>query len=63
MSFYKEYPNRKDWRKPYRDSRGIDSQCKNHGRCSWCHQNRTYADRRFRLIADEKLKEWYEDNE
>jgi hypothetical protein len=36
----KEYPNRKDWRKPYRDSKRVDARCRNGGDCPWCQGNR-----------------------
>ncbi len=58
MSFYKEYPNRKDHRRPYRDSRRVDSHCKNHSFCAYCRDNRTYCDRKRRLAADQQIKEW-----
>jgi len=63
MSFYKHYPNRKDWRKPYYDSRRFDSSCRNHGACGYCQDRRTFSDRKWRTIADEKLKEWEENYE
>ena len=42
MSFDKEYPNRKDWRKPYKGSKRFDVSCRNHGGCGWCEGNRRY---------------------
>lgn len=42
MSFDKKYPNRKDWRKPYRGSKAIDSTCRSHGSCPWCRNKRVY---------------------
>lgn len=58
MSFEKDYPNRKDWRKPYRRAAKYFKSCRPHGSCSFCVDNRLYQDRKQRLITNEKLKEW-----
>ena len=42
MAFENSYPNRKDWRKPYHDSRAIDGSCRSHGDCPWCEGSRTH---------------------
>jgi hypothetical protein len=42
MSFDHNYPNRKDHRRPYRDSRRIDCTCRNHGSCPWCKRRRLF---------------------
>lgn len=43
MSFDKDYPNRKDWRKPYYSgSKRFDRTCRNHGSCDWCRDNRLH---------------------
>ncbi len=42
MSFDKDYPNRKDHRKPYRDSRRFDGTCRNNKDCPYCKGNRLY---------------------
>jgi len=55
MSFYKDYPGRKDHRKSYRDSRRFDRSCCNNKSCDWCKSNRTHFDKRHRLVANEKL--------
>ena len=54
-SFYKNYPNRKDHRAPYYDSRAVDSGCKNHGYCDWCRGNRTFANRKREPIVEEEF--------
>ena len=47
MAFDNIYPNRKDWRKQYRDSRAFDRYCRsNSGMCDWCSGNRTHKNRR-----------------
>lgn len=50
MSFYKDYPNRKDWRGKCRKG------CR--GECDWCESNRTHKNIKRQKIADEKLKEY-----
>ena len=53
MSFDKEYPNRKDWRKPYpRKAQRCSHGCRPGGSCDWCRGNRTIATKR----AEEKAK-------
>lgn len=46
MGFDKEYPNRKDKRKPYKDSRAVSAHCRNNGSCSWCKGNRNYSNKK-----------------
>ena len=53
MSFDNFYPNRKDWRKPYYDSRRFDLTCRHQGSCDWCSSNRQFANKRREPIADE----------
>lgn len=57
MSFYKQYPNRKDRRKPYRDSRRFDSSCRNHGGCQYCEQGRLYQYLKEKARAEDAIKE------
>jgi len=52
MSFNKSYPNRKDRRRPYRDSRRFDYSCRHGGRCGWCRGNRTHNTNRRRAEAE-----------
>ena len=42
MGFDKNYPNRKDKRKPLRGAAIFDSTCRHGGSCSWCKGNRTH---------------------
>ena len=53
MSFDKDYPNRKDKRKPYRNSKRFDRTCRNHGSCLWCERNRTLNAKRRELAAEQ----------
>jgi hypothetical protein len=55
MSFYVVYPNRKDHRRPYRDSRKNCAACCNHCSCTYCRDGRLFAGRR-RIPID--LKEY-----
>lgn len=50
--FYNVYPNRKDHRAPYYDTRRFDSSCKNHGSCDYCVSNRTFVNRRREPIVE-----------
>lgn len=66
MAFDNLYPNRKDWRKPYYDSRRFDWSCRstnpNHGgrgNCGYCRNGKTFFDRKKRRAADLDLKEYY----
>lgn len=49
MSFDKNYPNRKDKRKPYHGSKAFDRSCRTGGNCPWCEGNRR--------VQELKLKE------
>jgi hypothetical protein len=42
MSFDKHYPNRKDWRRPYRGSKAFDRSCRPHGSCPYCRKGRQH---------------------
>lgn len=57
MSFDKDYPHRKDRRKPYRDSRAFDHTCRNHGSCAWCLRNRTFKLKKLRKEAEDDERE------
>ena len=63
MGFDNVYPNRKDWRKPYRRSKRFDCTCRNHGSCEWCRNNRLYFDRKYRLMADKELNKFKKEKE
>lgn len=58
MAFDKDYPNRKDWRKPYiTGSKRFDRTCRNHGSCGYCEGNRLYSSKKRMAEADSKLSE------
>lgn len=52
MGYDTDYPNRKDHRKPYRDSRRHDSSCRSHGSCPWCQSNRKYRHKKRQPIEE-----------
>jgi len=61
MSFWNQYPNRKDWLEPYRGSKAIDGSCKNHGSCMYCRDNRLFASLRQRPAdEEEQIEKRYE---
>ncbi len=55
--FDKNYPNRKDWRKPYRKSKAFDRSCRNHGDCPYCESNRNHKNVKRDISSKEQLKE------
>lgn len=57
MSFDKDYPNRKDHRKPYHGAGRHTRSCRNGGSCDWCRSNRTIADRKLKEKAEEAYAE------
>ena len=58
MSFDKEYPNRKDWRKPYRKSGKFDRSCRPGGTCPWCINNRLHKHKKREMTAQLSLEDW-----
>jgi hypothetical protein len=58
MSFDKQYPNRKDKRKPYRGSKRFDRTCRNHGACPYCETNRLHNTEKRKSIADASMEEF-----
>lgn len=51
MPFENIYPNRKDWRKSYHDSRDYDRYCRSHGLCKWCSLGRLHRNERRNIDA------------
>lgn len=58
MGFGKDYPNRKDKRKPYYGSKRFDITCRCHGGCAYCESNRKYSEPKRKQTADLSLKEY-----
>ena len=42
MSLDKSINHNKEYRKQYRGAKSIDKQCRNHGNCIWCLENRMH---------------------
>jgi hypothetical protein len=60
MSLDKAIAHGKEKRKPYYRSKDFDPCCRNHNDCPACESNRKHKDRIRRLIADEKIIEFFE---
>jgi len=58
--FYNYYPNRKDHRSVYYDSRRFDASCRNHHSCPYCYNTRTYQRRRAFEAARIELRAYRE---
>ena len=52
MSFYKQYPNRKDWRKQSFKRSRLSKSCQNHGSCGVCQGNRFHSMVKRELSAE-----------
>lgn len=58
MAFDKEYPNRKDWRKPYRrPPQKCDATCRPNGGCPYCEGNRLHSLKIRESKVKQQLKE------
>lgn len=57
MSLYKAIEHGKEKRKPYRGAKTWWSQCRNHGRCSYCTRGRLHKSRALELSALEQISE------
>ena len=42
MSLNKAIEHKKEKRKPYTGAKAISCQCRNHGTCDWCKENRLH---------------------
>jgi len=61
MSFDdKDYPNRKDWRKPYFRGARYHRSCRPNGGCGYCAGNRLHGEKKRKFTAEEKIKDWRE---
>jgi hypothetical protein len=58
MSFDKEYPNRKDKRKPFKGAKAIDYSCRNNRGCKACLSNRQHKNIKRAMKAEEEMNEY-----
>ena len=58
MSLDKSIQSDKEHRKLCRVAKSIDSTCRNHGSCKWCHGNRTHKNDKRELVAEQELSEY-----
>lgn len=64
MSFDKDYPNRKDYRKPYfNKAEKIDSSCRPGGDCPHCSRGRLHNANVKAFDADEEINEFLSDHD
>lgn len=56
MGFEKDYPNRKDHRKPYRKAGKYDRTCRPGGSCPYCQGNRLVGQKRKLMAAKDDLR-------
>lgn len=60
VSLDKAIESGKEHRRPYRGAKAVDSTCRNHGSCEWCHGNRTYKNDKRELAAEQERDEYEE---
>jgi tRNA/tmRNA/rRNA uracil-C5-methylase (TrmA/RlmC/RlmD family) len=64
MSFDKDYPNRKDHRKPFETvAERVSTQCRHGGSCGYCKSNRLIKTTKAELKAKNDIKFVNEDSE
>jgi hypothetical protein len=60
MAMDKAIEHKKEHRKPYKGSKAIDCQCRNHGSCTWCLENRIYKYQKINEKTLDMIREfWY----
>ena len=57
MSLNKAIEHHKEHRQKYRNTKKVSKQCRNHGGCSWCEENRTYQGNKLKEKIKSELKE------
>ena len=53
MSLDKAIASGKEKRTPYRGGKSVSNQCKNHGSCPYCRDNRMIANKKREVKADD----------
>ena len=54
MGLEKAIKHKKEKRKPYRKAKAVDKQCRNHGGCPWCKENRLHG-------SNKRKEKWSEE--
>lgn len=57
MSLMKSITHGKEHRRPYYGSKAFSKQCRNHGGCPWCEENRKYKYLKTSQKMLDKMKE------
>lgn len=62
MSLDKAIEHKKEYRKPFTNSKAFDYSCRNHGSCPYCQNNRKHSTMRKQLASDigEQLEDYEE---
>ena len=58
MSLDKAIEHGKEKRKPHTGGKAVDNECRNHGSCSWCRENRLHSIKIQEESADARLEEY-----
>lgn len=58
MSLDKSIQSGKEHRKPHHGAKSIDSACRNHGSCEWCHGNRTHKNDKREISLKQEITEY-----
>ena len=62
MGLEKAIKHKKEYRKPYQDSRRFDYTCRNHGSCNYCLDNRMHSSKRRKLDIQQQIKEYIKED-
>lgn len=48
----------REHRNPYRGAKAVDKECRNHGTCEWCRENRLKGNKVKEMKMLDELKEY-----
>ena len=57
MSLDKAIEHKKEHRKKYYGAKAIDKNCRPHGSCPWCKENRLHKNNKKLLDAEQQIKD------
>jgi hypothetical protein len=60
MSLNKAIEHNKEHRKKFTGSKRFTASCRNHNKCGWCRNNRTFFDKKERERSEADLREFEE---